>query len=152
MTIDRIASEITDARLNELYWSSGYTIDEILNELGIARNTLYASIEPLGTGRSCVPCGAELVFTNRTSRAAGSEVCLHCGAERVSEPAGAWADASMAAHAPAVATGNGADSEGRWIRLRGELGAVAPERAALIGGAAALGLMVGAAATRAWRD
>jgi hypothetical protein len=148
MKNDHITSSIVDGRLNDLYWSSGYTVDEILAELGVGRNTLYASIEPLSTGVICTACGEILVFTNRMHRAAGTGACLPCGIER--ELGDGRAESWQTGRA-----GTDAEDEvqdGLWGRWREDIGSVAPERAALIGGAAALGVVVGAAAVRALRD
>src|SRR5688572_4512945 len=60
-------------------------------------------------------------------------------------------------HEEHTADGNGATTprNGRsesWNRWRDDLASVTPQRAAMVGGAAALGVMVGAAATRMIRE
>jgi len=146
MELDPTTNEPTRQQLNQLYWSSSQTIDEILADLGIGRNTLYSLLDPLPAGLDCPTCVDYMVFTNRTNRASGTAICVVCGiegtvAEPVDQPRSRLEEA-----------GDGLEAaNGRNPRWRDELGSVAPERAALIGGAAALGVVVGAAAARALR-
>lgn len=142
--------DVTTERLNQLYWNSSRTIDEIIGDLGVGRHTLYASIQPFEAGEACTSCGEMLFFTNRTHRASGTADCLVCGvAARLPEEERVGATSG----AGDVMSGYDRSESGRrWTRWRDEVSAVTPERAALIGGAAALGMMVGAAATRALRD
>lgn len=126
-----------DDRLNELYWGSDKTVDEIVSESGIGRNSLYLSVLPAEAGADCAQCGKPLYFSNRTQRAAGAAACLACGFTTTIAGDGA---------------GDGPDGGSRRKKLQAGLRAVASERAAMIGGAAALGLVVGATATRAIRD
>lgn len=137
--------------INELYWNSENTVDEIVETLGIGRNTLYSSVRPQPAGASCPDCGRPLVFTNRSNRSSGTATCQACGmetevAEQIAgpEPGSRGADFARDGHAHAP--------EGGWSRWREDLVAVAPERAAMIGGAAALGMVMGAVAVRAVRE
>lgn len=129
-----------DGRLNDLYWSSQNTIDEILEEVGIGRNTLYASIDPFPAGLACPTCESVLVYRNRMNRAAGTLYCLTCEME-TAVPEESETGASVSA----------GEAMGRSDRWRSELSQVAPRRAALIGGAAAAGVVAGAAAARTLR-
>jgi hypothetical protein len=141
--MERTISDIQTQKLNDLYWTSSRTVDEIVEELGVGRNTLYASVRPLPAGEICRTCGNQIVFTNRTGRASGLGICEGCGLET------AVGDAASLPDAPV--------SEGRQYRprrleqWREEVASVAPQRAALIGGAAALGIIVGAVAARTIR-
>lgn len=144
-------------RINDLYWNTSRTIGDITDELGVSRNALYTSIQPFPAGASCPGCGERMVFTNRTQRDTGIATCRACGSERDMrksaerpEPAAAGS-AGRARGATAGTNGNGADSEPGWTRWRDDLASVEPERYALVGGAAALGVMLGAAAARALR-
>lgn len=146
-------------RINDLYWNTTRTIGDITDELGVSRNALYTSIHPLPAGASCSDCGERMVFTNRTHRDTGMATCRSCGAERDTrqrttrrEPAGAGAGAGSGRGrgGETAFDGNGSDAAG-WTRWRDDLASVEPERYALVGGAAALGVMVGAAAARALR-
>jgi hypothetical protein len=146
-TLDSLAEQA-----NELYWNSSKTIGEITDELGISRTTLYSSVRPVSAGSTCVDCGERMVFTNRTNRTTGTTTCSGCGAESVvgavPEPLvedRGWMDE------PRPRLGDAASQSGlsRW---REDLTGVTPERAALIGGAAALGVVLGAAAARAVRN
>jgi len=128
-------------QVNELYWGSDRTVDEILNDLRIGRSTLYSSIQPAPAGSTCPNCGSEMVYTNRTSREAGVPVCLSCasasrGFESGSERASQQFEGPMR------------EPESPWSRWREDFAAVTPERAAMVGGAAALGVVFGAAAAR----
>lgn len=153
-------------RVNRLYWTSDQTVDDIVDQLGISRSALYSSVRPSPAGANCPQCGERLVFTNRSSRTAGVGTCTACGAEaelgsgtpRVleAEPtdvggaSGGWGGAG--APAPRQDRADARDEASGWSRWREDLAAVPRERAALIGGAAALGVVVGAAAARAVRD
>jgi Zn ribbon nucleic-acid-binding protein len=146
-----------DDRMNELYWNTTRTIGDITEELGVSRNALYTSIQPFPAGASCPECNERMVFTNRTQRDTGMATCRACGAERDTrestarrkEPAGAAA--GRARNGVSGVDGDGEETAGGWTRWRDDLASVEPERYALVGGAAALGVMLGAAAARALR-
>jgi hypothetical protein len=125
----------TDDVLNRLYWDSIQTVDEIVGEMGIGRNSLYLSIQPLDAGAECVQCAEPMYFNNRTQRSAGTATCLVCGSMTT-----LGQDRAREGISKKPAKG-----------LRAQLKAAAPDRAALIGGAAAIGLVIGATATRAVR-
>ena len=132
--------------INELYWDSDRTVDEIVDHLGIGRNTLYSSVRPQPAGASCPDCGEDLVFTNRSNRTSSSATCGSCDLE-VTLPEVGGENAGAGSH------GDGSRLPGgSWSRWRDDLAAVAPERAAMIGGAAALGVVLGAVAARAVRE
>ena len=147
------------SQANDLYWNSGHTVEGIMTDLGLSKNSLYSSIEPYSTGRSCATCGGLLVFTNRTHRDAGRGTCSTCGLEVESVDAAAHASHDREIGADGAHRGRrrlralrAHDDGRRWSRLRDDFAAVEPERVALVGGAAALGVMVGAAAARAVRE
>ncbi len=150
------SDEITE-KINQLYWESENTVDAISRELDLGRNALYAAILPVPSGAVCLECGADTVFVNRTGRAGGITVCRSCQ-ENESPVARdhtrvSGASASGRRPAPESDEGYGDDSElERWTRWREDLRAVPPQRAAMIGGAAVLGLVIGAAAVRAIRS
>ena len=139
---------------NDLYWNSSETVDQLAARLGMSRNALYASVKPIPAGGTCPHCGEALVFTNRSSRAAGKATCPGCEAE-VQPEAGAEASAYEAAAPPVVESTvhevPPPASGGRLEQLKESLAGVEPERAAIIGGAAALGAAVGAAAIKVIR-
>jgi hypothetical protein len=144
----RSNGEISE-RINQLYWESDNTVDSISRELEVGRNALYAALTPLPSGARCLECGADTVFTNRTSRAAGMAVCRSC------EERDAMMDGPTTAPDASVNGGDRPQDDTeleRWTRWREDLRSVPPQRAAMIGGAAALGLVVGAAAARAIRS
>lgn len=141
----------TADRINELYWDSDQTVDEIVDELGIGRNTLYSAVRPQPAGASCPDCGGPVAYANRSNRSAETATCVDCGAEvdlaAMPEETEIEAFAREGEGGPHVP-----ERDGGWARWREELAAVAPERAAMIGGAAALGVVFGAVAARAARE
>lgn len=141
--MERTISDIQNQKLNDLYWTSSQTVDEIVDELGVGRNTLYASVRPLPAGEICRTCGNQIVFTNRTGRASGLGVCEGCGLEATVGDETPLGGGSKRTSPP--------DRAPRWSQWRDEVASVAPERAALIGGAAALGIIAGAVAVKALR-
>jgi hypothetical protein len=131
-------SDALEERLNDLYWNSSHTIDDIVNGTGVTRNRLYVAIRPLEARGRCTECEGALLFNNRRSRMAGSAICSICGNA-----------ASLAS--PDSLDETGSDEDGMlndgWERA--EWGRNLRDRKkTLIGGAAALGLLIGAAATR----
>jgi hypothetical protein len=153
---------------NDLYWTSSETVDQLASRLGMSRKAVYASVQPTFAGASCQHCGGELVFTNRTNRTTGQANCLACalqvdvGARSATDADSADADLAEAGAAPttpaemlakatdgAVKEVPGPDSQSRWEQIKEDLSAVPADRAAKIGGAAALGVALGAAAVKA---
>jgi hypothetical protein len=150
------SDEITE-RINQLYWESESTVDAISKELELGRNALYAAIRPVPSGAICLECGADTFFANRTGRAGGIAVCRSCEENEtlVVRDGTLASGATDPARRSAAASdeGYGDDSElERWSRWREDLRSVPPQRAAMIGGAAALGLVVGAVAVRTIRS
>lgn len=136
-------------RANELYWSASMTVDDIVEELGISRSSLYSSIEPLPAGLICADCHERMVFTNRTMRDRGVAVCPNCGRE--SEPGEAQGEApEEGAAADEERTVEDDESgEAVWIS---RIASIPPQRIALVGGGAALGILVGALAASLLRE
>lgn len=141
------SAESLEQRANRLYWNSSETVDEILGQLGMSRTALYGVVDPLPAEGSCPACGGSLVFMNRSQRSARRVTCAACE-ERFDLDAltaeieeAMAADADWQASAPAAAGG--------W---RSEITQVPMQRVALIGGAAALGILLGLAAARVLRD
>lgn len=123
------------ASANRLYWHSSDTVEELAARLGMSCHAFHGSIQPAEAGAECAECGEGMVFANRVHRAQGSAHCPACGATATVEaPA-----ASAADELPPVplAPTRKRDLLRDWFR---DLSYVRPERAALIGGAAALGL------------
>lgn len=135
-------------RANDLYWSSDRTVEEITRELQMGRSTLYAAVRPVAAGVECAACGEEMVFTNRSNRADGTATCPSCTAEAQVD-----GRARQASGPGFPLPGEALDEPGSaWTRWREELAAVSPQRAVMVGGAAALGAVVGAAAARIIRS
>ena len=135
-------------RANELYWNSDRTVEEIVGDLKVSRSALYSSIKPQAAGSDCPHCGERMVFTNRTNREGRVGTCVGCSVEsRVPSPG----EAEAVAAAEGGARGSTEDAS-HWSRFREDLAGVSPQRAAMVGGAAALGVVLGAAATRMLQD
>ena len=143
-------------RANRLYWNSNDTVDQVASRIGISRSALYGAIEPQPAGASCPECGTALVFTNRTNRAAGQATCTECETavdlESVRQHSASPSEMPRARRAEEPFEGGIPAPQGRMGRWREDLSNVEPQRAAWIGGAAALGVMLGAAATALLRE
>jgi len=155
---------------NDLYWNSDRTVEQIAADLGMSRRAVYNATKPLPVGTACTQCEEPLVFANRTARVANLANCPACGLEvsvggESGEAEGAGASPGAGARpspppptpaemlAQAVGPNAGAvevsGPHSRWEQIKEDLSAVQPERAAKIGGAAALGVALGAAAVKA---
>ena len=138
-------TEALAERLNDRYWNSGRTIDEIVGSEGVSRNRLYESVRPFTTGKSCPTCGEELVFPNRRSRDGQTAICTGCGREAtVEEPVDSVFSGDSASPAQSFGDVEGLAEPDGWDP--------SDRKKAMIGGAAALGVMLGAAATRVLKD
>lgn len=161
------ASDRTDdaqERANALYWSSDDTVDQVAGQLGVTRNALYSAVRPLPAGAECPDCGSGLVYPNRSSRTAGRAMCLACErtfstSELGSPEEGGAAGGHAHWHAHLQEHGHGHEHGGgsgelreRLAQWREDLAAVEPRRAAMIGGAAVLGVLAGVAAATALRN
>lgn len=139
------------ASANRLYWHSQDPVEELASRLGMSRHALYASIRPVPAGVDC-ECGEAMVFTNRTRRATGQARCQACKAEavvaveRISPVRGTPPPRPLSPTARRrlrrIATVR------RWAH---DLARVSRERVMMIGGAAAMGAVVGLVAGEALR-
>lgn len=71
---DRLSRQVS-----QMYWESDATVGEIARRLGLSRRALYDALVPVAAGGACARCGAELVYTTRSNRAAGHAECSECG-------------------------------------------------------------------------
>lgn len=75
-----------DARLSvelsRMYWASDLSVAGIADALGLSRRALYEALVPAPAGGSCLECGGELVYVNRSNRAMGRAECQVCGREQ----------------------------------------------------------------------
>ena len=85
------------ARTNELYWSSDAGVNRLARELGLSKGALYQLVAPLSAGLPCPRCGAEMGYSNRTTRDRGLVSCAECGLEDQAE--------RIRAHRPAKGEG-----------------------------------------------
>lgn len=75
------ASEVTPEaveRANELYWSSGRSVNQIAEDLDLSKGALYAIIAPEPTGHGCPLCGDEVAYPNRTAKERDALDCPTC--------------------------------------------------------------------------
>src|SRR4051812_34138823 len=157
---DASGNEVVRASANRLYWNSADTVDEIAERLGIGRGAIYAAVRPISADADCPHCGAGLVFTNRSARAAGRARCPECGRTHLvgesSHPFDRATQASAEAPPPPERPRRppspprgpllGLPPRGE---LRSALASVEPHRALLVAGGALLGVALGSAAVRA---
>jgi hypothetical protein len=134
---------------NQLYWNSDRTVDQIVDDLEISRHALYSSIRPYSAGIVCAQCGDRMVFANRTSRESRTASCASCGTEAHVTAAARPREEQRDDARTDARSGEPMQGLSRW---RDELAAVPRERAVMVGGAAALGVVLGAAAARAVRE
>lgn len=66
-------------KLNRLYWTSDRSVNQIADDLGVSKGTLYEVLEPAASGLPCPGCGREMVYENRTARDRGGLTCPECG-------------------------------------------------------------------------
>lgn len=75
------ASDVTPdvaAKANDLYWTSGDSVNQIAEHLELSKGALYAAIEPLVSGLGCPLCGDEVGYSNRTARDRKQLDCTTC--------------------------------------------------------------------------
>lgn len=75
------ASEVTREvveRVNDLYWGSDESVNQIADGLDLSKGALYGIIEPEPSGRGCPLCGDEVVYANRTAKERGMLACPTC--------------------------------------------------------------------------
>ena len=134
-------AEALHASANRLYWHSRDSVDALAARLGMSRHAFYQSICPEPAGRACAACGGVLEFANRTARQTSRARCAGCGAaERVPPTAVASVMIEDVLPTPPPRLTFRGWNLSRWRR---ELAAVPRERAAMVGGAAALGVAAG---------
>ncbi len=143
----RVQTAYPMENLNDVYWQGDESVAGLMERLGISRSTLYAAVEPLPVGSPCPRCGGELVFTNRSARAAGRATCAECG-EVVAELPEAAEEESQ--DGPDGFGDELAERAGgmyqRFDETERELTAARVRRASILAGALALGAAAGIAA------
>ena len=68
-------------KANRSYWNSDDSVNQIAEDLGLSKSSLYGLIEQIETGLACPDCQSELVFANRTARDRGMVSCPACDFE-----------------------------------------------------------------------
>jgi hypothetical protein len=66
---------------NQLYWDTERSIADIAETLGVSRRALYELVLPESAGVACENCGSDVVFANRSAKAAQLARCRACGSE-----------------------------------------------------------------------
>ena len=78
---------------NRLYWDSDRSVNQIADDLGMSKGTLYDVVEPRPAGVACPRCGREMSYPNRTARDRGFLDCPGCGfEEEEGQVEEAWAE------------------------------------------------------------
>lgn len=154
------ASEVTPEaieRVNQLYWDSGRSVNQIAEELDLSKGALYGVIRPQPSGLGCPLCGAEVGFPNRTAKDRGSLECSTCAWDGSVEETTSYVDDgsepdAREVHGPFHPSGDA----GQHAEGDDDLGEVAPRpsaptfvapdlrtiaKGALIGGAVGLALV-----------
>lgn len=72
-------------RANALYWDSDESVNQIAEDVGVSKGTLYNLVDPLAAGVPCPRCATEMEYPNRTARQKGLLVCPACGLEAEEE-------------------------------------------------------------------
>lgn len=70
---------------NRRYWDTDASVNQIAEEMGLSKSSLYGVIDHLGTGLACPECSSELVFANRTARDRGMVSCSRCTFEGLAD-------------------------------------------------------------------
>jgi hypothetical protein len=81
-----------EAKAHELYWDSDESVNQIAEDLGLSKGSLYSIIRPLPAGLGCPECGEELLYPNRTARERGMVGCPSCGFEGEEEETDPYRD------------------------------------------------------------
>lgn len=124
-------TETHGSEANRLYWDTETSVGEIANQLGVSRRALYEAIDPRPAGLPCPECGSEMLFANRSALASGTARCPSCDEQAVVAPTPRPERIAAVPRTTAVSA-NGKS------RNRLPIG---------IGGAALMGLVIGAIAT-----
>jgi hypothetical protein len=95
------ASELTPEaieRVNQLYWDSGRSVNQIADKLDLSKGALYGVIRPQPSGLGCPLCGAEVGYSNRTAKERGSLECPTCAWDGNVDEATGYVDEDAARH------------------------------------------------------
>lgn len=138
------------ASTDRLYWQTDDAVDVVASRLGISRRAVYAAVQPAPAHAPCTECGGPLAYANRSARAAGRAHCRDCGSTATvpfsaSNGNGHTSDRTVDARADSMDGRPDARAYGHggW---RGRVERLASNRGVVIGGLAAVGLALGAAA------
>lgn len=100
---------------NRRYWDTQSSVNQIADDLGLSKSSLYGLIEQLGTGLACPDCGTELAFANRTARDRGVVSCPACGFEASSDDVEETVDSGISRGDRSTAGGSEALPNGRVL-------------------------------------
>lgn len=73
---DKVAAEA-----NRLYWKSDRSVNQIAEDLGVSKGSLYGMVRPHRAGVPCPECGEEMGYAHRTARERGRVACPECELE-----------------------------------------------------------------------
>jgi len=78
MPSDKIHNQKLAEKANELYWSSGRSVNQLTKELDLSKSVFYGMLRPLSVKSPCPICRTELTFANRTAMEKGLASCSAC--------------------------------------------------------------------------
>lgn len=73
---ERVAAEA-----NRLYWKTDRSVNQIAEDLGVSKGSLYGLVQALPAGVPCPACGEEMGYAHRTAQEKGTVVCPECELE-----------------------------------------------------------------------
>lgn len=73
---ERVAAEA-----NRLYWKTDRSVNQIAEDLGVSKGSLYGMVRALPAGVPCPGCGEEMGYAHRTAQEKGTVVCPECELE-----------------------------------------------------------------------
>lgn len=88
------ASEMTPEvarHANELYWTSGRSVNQIADDLNLSKGALYSVIEPHRADAECPLCGMAAGYPNRTAKEHNRLKCLRCDWDSSSDDTSSYA-------------------------------------------------------------
>lgn len=147
MTTGDIRSSAVRKKLNRLYWESDRSVNQIAEDLGVSKGTLYDVVESRSSGVRCPACDGETVYPNRTARDRGEATCTACGLETEVTGAGSVAVGSPGSRAGARL----AELKDRLPRPDWSMGEGREALTRLVAGTALLGVAAGILMAKVFR-
>lgn len=135
------------AEANRLYWKTDRSVNQIAEDLGVSKGSLYGMVRSLSAGIPCPECGEEMGYAHRTAHEKGRVVCPECELEEDESSVRAEWQAVAAAEGGVVVTPPSGAVRGSAIA-----GADEGYSVRIVLGSALLGLAAGIAIGSLGRD